>query len=335
MLQLVPARLASRDRGAARALLVTPRDMASRPFRVTLARRQRGRTRDIGAFTLDAAAIGAVQTALGTGAGMTILRLPPALLLDREVVLPLAAEADPARVLGYEMDRLTPFAAPEVFWTYAVQRRDRAKGRLHVRLSLIAKAPLRDLLADLERAGIVPAVLEVAQGDAPACRIDLRARHAPPSRAARALGQVMAALCGGLALAAVALPFVLQSRDIARVEAEIATLRPQVDAAEAIRRRIAARAAGTDVIAAERGRLGDTLAVLAALTDLLPDDTFLTDLALRAGKLTLNGQSAAAVRLIAALSADPVIRNPDFAAPVTRLQDGKADQFAIRAEIAP
>ena len=40
-----------------------------------------------------------------------VLRLPPGLVLERQVTLPLAAEQGLDRVVRYEMDRFTPFAA--------------------------------------------------------------------------------------------------------------------------------------------------------------------------------------------------------------------------------
>ena len=71
---------------------------------------------------------------------------------------------------------------------------------------------------------------------------------------------------------------------------------------------------------------------LSALTELLPDDTFLTGLALHLRQVTIDGSSGSAARLIGLLSADPVIRNAAFAAPVTRGDDGR-DVFSIKAEV--
>ena len=110
-------------------------------------------------------------------------------------------------------------------------------------------------------------------------------------------------------------------------------LQPQIAAVELLRRRIAGGSAGSSVIAAERARVGDALQVLATTTDLIPDDTVLSDLSLHQGKLSISGQSATAPRLIPALAADPTVGNPSFAAPVTRTADGKADTFVIRAEL--
>jgi general secretion pathway protein L len=131
------------------------------------------------------------------------------------------------------------------------------------------------------------------------------------------------------------MPFITQSLARGSVEARIAALQPQIAQVEALRRRIAAGSAGQDVIAAERARIGDALQVLAAVTELMPDDTVLSDLSLRQGKLGIGGRSLTAARLIPAMAADATMHNPSFAAPVTRTPDGKADTFVIRAELTP
>ena len=88
-------------------------------------------------------------------------------------------------------------------------------------------------------------------------------------------------------------------------------------------------------IESERDKAGRPLVVLAAATRNLPDDTYLTEMELRQRKLTLSGRSAAAARLIAALTADGDFRNPAFAAPVTRLEALHAELFTINAEVGP
>ena len=73
--------------------------------------------------------------------------------------------------------------------------------------------------------------------------------------------------------------------------------------------------------------------LLARLTELLDDATYLHEFSLSQGKLVLRGQSADAARLIAVLTAEPSIRDPAFAAPVTRVENAAADLFTIRAEL--
>lgn len=316
-----------------RGLVVALHLLPAGPPSVDVLARRKGRDAALGRFALDPAGIAALRAAVaGQGAG-AVLRLPPELLLEQQVALPIAAERDPERVLSYEMDRITPFKADELFWTWTVERRDRAQGRLHLRLSLVPKARLTPALDALRDAGLRPAALEAGVPGGLVRRVALD--RPPPARWRRRSLAVASGACALLAVAAVAVPFGTQSVRSAEVERRIAALRPQADEAEGLRRRILSSAAGTDVFAEQRARVGDALATLAALTDVLPDDTFLTELTMRTRMVTMTGQSAGAARLIAALAAERSIRNPAFAAPVTRNEGTRGEGFSIRAEVAP
>jgi general secretion pathway protein L len=325
-----------RDEADADALIVEGDPASSDdPPRVRLLRRRRLAETDLGSLVLDGSDATAAQRVLAARAtpATVVLRLPAQAILERRVTLPLAAERALGRVLEYEMDRLTPFSAAELFWTFTIEHHDRARGSLHVRLSLVPKAQLRPLTEPLEHAGLTPSVLEApVAGEAPR-RIWLRRAQSAGDRWRRRGLVVAAGACAALAVTAAVLPFVLQASARATLEGRIAGLRPAVSKAEALRSQIGRNAAGADVITAEQARVGDALEVLATITDLLPDDTYLTDVSLRERKVELTGESAAAARLIAILSADPTIRNPAFAAPVTRLGTGTRDVFTIRAEI--
>jgi general secretion pathway protein L len=309
------------------ALLVTLHGPAE--FSVSLRRRRR--ETDVGAFSLDSAGEQRAKAAIRRPIRYLALRPDPVSVLRRHVTLPLAAEHDLEHVLRYEMDRLTPFAAEQVFWSANIDRRDRVRGRLELSLSLLPKTLLLPVFAAFERLGLKFSAIETTHRDGTFCCIDLTPHSARQRR-------LLSFACGAfavLALAVVATPFVMQSLARGTVEAGIAALQPQVTHLEALRRRIAAGSAGTDVIASERAKNGDALQLLATVTDLLPDDTVLSELSLRQGKLSISGRSRFASQLIPAMANDPVLHNPSFAAPVTRTPDGKADTFVIRAELNP
>jgi general secretion pathway protein L len=262
------------------------------------------------------------------------LRLPATALLECTLTLPLAAERDLGRVLGYEIDRVTPFSPAEVFWHYDVEQRDRARARLKVRLSLVPKAPWLTLLAAIAEAGIEISAIEVPGEGGKPCRIALDTNLSRRRIWARR-GLVAGAItCAALAILAIVLPFILQALALDVTERRIAALRPAVSTAEALRLQITRGAGGIDVLAAEQARTGDIVAVLTAVTNALPDDTYLTSFALRDGHLSLTGQSGAAAKLIGALSADPLFRNAAFDAPITRSDQASADIFSIRADLA-
>ena len=289
--------------------------------------RRRGSLTPIGRFALDGAP---VDGGAAARRGPLVLSLAAQPVLAREVALPLAAEQGLRTVLRFEMDRLTPFRPDDVFWDCRKLRRDRARGVLLVDLAVVPKATVAPVLAALRAAGLVPAALEGTLPDGSLRRIPLG--QADPERAARARRLVWlgGTACAALALAVLATPLLQQSLALQDSEDQIAALRPRMAMVDALRRRLAGDAGAA---AAARAHAGDTLQVLAMLTDLLPDDTFLSMLSLQHGKLRLEGQSAAATRLIGALSKEPHIRNPGFAAPVLR-SDAGTDVFAIEAEFA-
>jgi general secretion pathway protein L len=303
---------------------------------VEFVRRRRGRLAPLGRFVLQGAGLAAARAALTRhrAGGRVVLAPAPHAVLVREVALPLAAERDLATVLRYEWDRLTPFAPEEVFWGWRAGRRDHAHGVLTVWLALLPKAWMQPALEGLQALGLTPAAAEVPLADGAVCPIALRPEDAAASARGRRARRLAGGLCAALAVAVLAVPPIRQALALAAVQAELDRLAPRMTEVEALRRRIAASASGADAVAAARARAGATLAALATLTEALPDDTWLSSLALHQRKLTLEGQSAAATKLIATLSATPRIRNPTFAAPVVR-NDVQADIFTIQAEVGP
>jgi general secretion pathway protein L len=332
MLGLVPERWRARDVGPANALVLAWNEAAGSAELLT---RREHKEASLGRFALDEGGLRMARAMLGNRrAPATVLRLPLGYLLERHVTLPLAAEQGLDRVVRYEMDRFTPFAADEVFFSCAVQRRDRAQGRLTLEIALVPRARLSGVLEAMAQLRLAPSLLEAEGVGAEPRRIPLGAIDMRKQRRRRH-GLVAAGVgCAALAVAAVALPFWLQAAASDAVEARIAALKPRVAQAEALRQHMAASAAGLDAIGGERARVGDALHAIATLTDLLADDTHLTGLSMQKRQVTLEGQSAAAAKLLTTLSTDPTVRNAAFSAPVTRSDSG-ADLFSIRAEIAP
>jgi general secretion pathway protein L len=333
MRDLVPASLRpSSGRTWRRTLVIVPDtpDLSS----VELFLQSRGGETSLGRHGLDSAGLrgvlGRLPRALRTS---SVLRVSPDLLLEREITLPLAAEHDLKRVVSYEMDRLTPFRADEVFWNCLAGKRDPVRNRLHVRVTVIPYLRVEAILTALMQSGLAPARIAAGETTEPNRIIPLtedRTAHRwlGPRVHAVALGG-----CGAMVAVAITLPFILQSVAAARLDARIEAVKPQVVEAEKLRKKIATGATTADAIAAARNQLGTPLQSIALLTDLLPDDTYLTALNVRQRKLTISGRSAAAARLIGAMAANPLIHNPAFTAPVIRDETNGGEMFSIRAEL--
>jgi general secretion pathway protein L len=332
--ELLPPFLRRTAPTAADATVIAPVGAIGRGIdAVAVGQRRNGKETPLGRFALGPAGVAALPHA---GGAPTVLRLGEADVLGKTVTLPLAAERELKQVLAFEMDRETPFRADDLYWSHHVAEVDRQNERLSVRLRLVPKASLAPLLAALGQIGIVPERVEIADGpDAGACLPLLAENGGGRPAAGRFVVPAAAACCTALAIAAAVTPFVRQSIALGALDRQIESGRAAAAEAAGLRREIDQLSRSVDLLQSEREKVGQPLEILAAVTRVVPDDSYLTELELLQRKLTISGRSAAAARLIGAFAADSEFRNPAFAAPVTRIEALRQEIFTIAAEIGP
>ena len=330
---LVPDRWRRAAAGNPEAAVIAPVGrLADGIDAIAVSLRRNGRETPLGDFHIARDELADIAEAFGKTA---VLRLGESDVLAKTLVLPLAAERDIEQVVAFEMDRETPFAADEVYWSGRITRRDRATGQLWVRLLMVPRARLQALVAALAAIGIRPRRAEIADGPDRDSWLPLDAAATAPHEGSRRLLRPALAACLLLAAAAVLTPFIRQSLALGAAERATAGERAAAEQARQLRKEIDRLSGGADAIEAEQAKSGRPLAIIAAVTQLLPSDTYLTDFIQQQGKITLTGRSAAASRLIAILAADQRLRNPTFAAPVTRIAADRQELFTITAEVAP
>jgi general secretion pathway protein L len=331
--ELVPERWRRLGSSSGDALVVAPAGpLAGGVEGAQVSLRRSGHETPLGRFGL--ASGGLVDLPPQSAGKPVVLQLTETDVLSKTITLPLSTERELEQVLTFEMDRETPFSPEEIFWTHRIARRDRERGVLSVRLLLVPRASLAALLDALAKVGIVPTWAEIAAGPDRDCHLPLDAdrgrRYASAGRRWPA-----AACCAGLALAVIVTPFVRQSLALADLDRQTAVGRNNVAEAEKLKQEIKDLTAKLDLIDNERDKAGRPLVTLAALTRLLPDDTYLTELQQQQNRVTLSGRSAGASRLIGLLAASNQLRNPAFGAPVTRNEATKSEVFTITAEVEP
>jgi Tfp pilus assembly protein PilN len=192
------------------------------------------------------------------------------------------------------------------------------------------------LLAQLPEDGRGP--LQLALGLASARRmrtLDLLPATMRPRRLTRS--QLVTAGVGLVTLlvvvAALLVPGYRESRHLARLDAEIARVDPEVRAVERVVRELERkRKLLATVDGFERNGLRP-LPVLRDLTELLPNDAWLTTVSLDPKGVELTGQAAAASTLISILENSPRLERVEFSSPVTRGRE--KEQFRIRAAWEP
>ncbi len=306
------------------------------PGAYTLSLRRNGGVNSLARFERNSQGIRALQqrlAGLGANAPGLALGLPRERVLAKRVTLPLAARADLAQALAFEIARETPFEEGEVLWDYTLVRVDRALGRLEAELVLVPRAPLADDIAAIAAAHLAADAVEV-EGLARPYRMALGGSARREGRAPQRAMPALAALTVLLALAAVLTPFVKQQWALGRLGSEIAALDSDVHAAAAMRSELEKLSKAADFLGTERARIGSPLATLAALTRVVPDDSYLTVLTLRDGQLTIAGRSPSSAGLIVKLAATKTFKDPAFVEPVVRAKGDDLEFFTIRTAVA-
>jgi general secretion pathway protein L len=330
---LLPQQLRRSAPTAADATVITPIAATGREIEaVSVGLRRNGREMLLGQFAIGSSGLAELPRSAGKP---VVLRLGEAEVLGKTVILPLAAERELDQALAFEMDRETPFKVEELYWNHRIEAADRQNGRLSVRLLLIPKAKLAPLLAFLGQIGVAPVRAEIADGPDAGSWLPLDGDGRPAHPGFSRLVKPAAACLAVLVLAAIVTPFVRQTTTMAGLDRELAAGRAAAAEGASLRREIQRLAGSADLVEKERDKVGQPLAVLAAVTRVMPDDTYLTEMELQERKLTLSGRSAAAARLIGAFAADSEFRNPAFAAPVTRIEALHQEIFTIITEVSP
>lgn len=265
------------------------------------------------------------------------LLLPASASLRRRMLLPAAAAERLRDVVGFEIDRQTPFSADAVAFDARVLGRRDGDGQLDVELVAVPLSALAPQLAALGPLATTLAGVDVAASDGLPLGINLlpleqRSRYGDPWRAWNA------------ALAAVAL--------IAFAALLWQLLDNRRDAADAFEQAIAKRAGPARQAAAQRQQLigliegqafldqaraarPTAVEIIDELSRRLPDGTYLEKLAIEDERLTLIGLSNEAAALVGRLQGSPLWRLPALAGALQPDPASGRDRFTLTAELVP
>jgi Tfp pilus assembly protein PilN len=156
-----------------------------------------------------------------------------------------------------------------------------------------------------------------------------------PRRLSRAQLITSGVLAGTLLLgvATLLVPGYRDSRQLAVLNARIASLDAEVRQVESVLKEVERKRRVFATVQAIEATSVRPLPVLRDLTELLPAEVWLTMLALDTKGVELTGQAQAAAGLIPVLENSPRLERVEFASPVTRGRD--REQFRIRAAWEP
>ena len=264
------------------------------------------------------------------------LLLPAAAALRRRMPLPAAAVDRLRDVVGFEIDRQTPFAADAV--AYDARLLGRREGEQQVDAELVA-VPLATVEAAEAAVGGLAgnlAGIDVLDGAGGTLGVNLLA-PARRRRQADPMGRWDLLL---LAVAAALVVVVLWQLLHNRREAAEAFERVANDRARAARTVSAQRQELVDIVEGQafldrsRAERPTVVEVLEDLTRRLPDNTYLEKLAIEGNRITLIGRSREASALLGKLEGSRLWRGPALAGALQPDPRSGRDIFTLTADLA-
>lgn len=265
------------------------------------------------------------------------LLLPPAACLRRRLNLPAAAAERLRDVVGFEIDRQTPFTADAVAYDARVLARRDADGQLDAELVAVPRQALDPQLAAIGPLASTLSGIEVAGADGAPLGVNLLppAQRSTRSDPFRYWNLALAAVAV-LALAAT-LWQVLENRREAIADLKQTISRNAAGARQAAiqRQQLVDLIEGQAFLDRTRKARPSTVEVIDELSRRLPDGTYLEKLAIEDESLLMIGLSGEASSLIGKLQGTPLWRSPALTGAVQPDPATNRDRFTLTAEIGP
>lgn len=262
------------------------------------------------------------------------LILQPSRFLFRPLELPKRATEYLDGIVRSQIDRLTPWTANEAVysWTPPV---DAPNDRIHLMIAATARAMIAPYLRAIANLNAALIVVTTAQSGlepkaAPIKFMEQRTRSVVDVRRIRMVLMSIFLLSGLAAVASIG--FFAATADNLSVEQQ--ELLRKISARKAAMRNLF-DGSGLQTLEKRKQTTPSSVIVLEALSALLPDDTYVTELRIDGEKLQIVGVTSDAPSLIRLIEQSPHFAQATFFAPTTRSAGATSEQFHIESRINP
>lgn len=262
------------------------------------------------------------------------LLMPAAQVLRRRLVLPVAARDNLRQVVGYDIDRQTPFRAEDIHFGVRELGEGGPEGRFVAELAATPRASLDPLLDEVTALRVAPDRVDVPLGYELA-GVDLLPPARAPRRVDRRRRVNLALIAAIILLLFGAMAAWLHNRNVAleTMQADVDAMQADAQRVKALRQKLMDSAGASGFLVRRKSESPSILPVLDELTHRLPDDTWLERFTLNAtGQIGFQGQSPQAARLIDALKGARSIGEPSFQGTIQTDPTSGKERFYMQAK---
>ncbi len=276
----------------------------------------------------------AIAAAAGDATDIAV-SLPASEVLRPGVRLPRAGDGTLRKALHFELARLSPLDPDALYFDHAVPP-GRAGAPAEVSLRIIRRRTVDDAVALAHAAGRAVAAIGFEGDPRPADW-----RHFPIDRAAFLRLQwrrwsipALAALALLLLLALLAAAYARGGERTAQLEDLLFAERGRASVVERMEREIR-QIDSQSAFLTKQKRSPLLVATLADLSQLLPDNTWISQIGMSGAKVRLQGFSRASASLVGLIERSGRYRNAQFVAPLVQAGNSGAERFDMTFEARP
>jgi len=267
-----------------------------------------------------------------------VLRLNAEQAIKKIVYLPAAAKENLRQVMAFELDRLTPFNAEQVYYSVKILDKD-VQGKIKVLLILTPKTTLDGIVQQLNNAEIYPSVVDYGE-QANDFAYDLEPYNLLPEekrpvkdKATQIAMTGLAIFAMGLAIAVLVFPLWQKQQEVDRLRQALRDLQEDAQVVQAQQLEIDLVVEETERLIKIKQRAPGLTELLNLLSQLMPNDTWLTHFKYNEDYLQIQGQSPSASGLISVLEASSLFSHVRFVSPLTQDKKTGLERFQIRMEL--
>ena len=267
-----------------------------------------------------------------------ILCLTAAQALAKVIYLPEAALENLQQVVGFELDRYTPFTAENAYYAVVTLGKT-GQGQVELLLVLCPQLVLDEQLTALHGLGVRPTRVEYQYVNEkyPALQGHynlLPDRFRPETNSwVQSLHWLLSGLIFSLLLAVMVYPVWQEMQAVALLKTQIKALEKDTHFVDQQQLEIDALSNETQNLLNIKSQSPELIAVLNELSHLLKDDTWLTNLQYSDKHMQIQGQSPTASTLISTLEASKYFSKASFVSPLTQDKTTGLERFQISMDV--
>jgi len=256
-------------------------------------------------------------------------------ILSKEITLPLATETKLQQVLTFEMDRQTPFKASDVYFGWKIRERNGEAGQITLELYVVPRQKVDQAIQYLGSRGLAPAGVDVLENGK-----TIGLNLLPAGQRVREVNRKMRMnfVLAGAAVVLLALlmtqSLYLRSHQVIELETAIADVRDEARLVQRIKEQITDTSEAAGFLTVRREASPLAIELLADITRLLPEDTYLDRLVINPTSVQMQGKSRNAQRLIELVNQSELLDDAAFRGSTRLDARSGLEIFEINAKIS-